>query len=371
MNHRGWRGAMLCAWVSVACFSGALYAAPAVEFPVTEKQIQALGVRLMPLAASGDSSRTVYPANVVLPASSEFVVSAPVEGMINQVLVESGQTVKQGQPLLRLDSPELARLQLELLQAANRAKLTEQTAAREERLFKEGIIPERRQQEAESARRDAAATLSQARAALRVSGMTAPMIERIVRTGKLEDSLTLTARTTGVVTGITTRPGQRVEPASPLLTVAALGKLWLDIQLPPSQAGNIPLNAKVTIPGRDVVARVISIGTVVGGGQTLTVRARVESGTAQLRAGEFVQVALPLMQSAGAWDLPLSAVARQGDQAYVFVRTAKGFVARPIKVVASAGQQVRVQGGLKAGEQVAVSSVVTLKAAWLGESGGE
>jgi multidrug efflux pump subunit AcrA (membrane-fusion protein) len=55
----------------------------------------------------------------------------------------------------------------------------------------------------------------------------------------------------------------------------------------------------------------------------------------------------------------------------VFVRTLDGFEARPVTVSASAGQRVRVQGALKAGDAVAVSGVVALKGAWLNEGGAE
>jgi hypothetical protein len=51
----------------------------------------------------------------------------------------------------------------------------------------------------------------------------------------------------------------------------------------------------------------------------------------------------------------------------VFVRTTAGFEARAVQVAASAGQRVRVQGLLKAGEEVAVSGVVALKGAWLNQ----
>jgi len=67
----------------------------------------------------------------------------------------------------------------------------------------------------------------------------------------------------------------------------------------------------------------------------------------------------------GSWDVPLSAVVHDGKQAYLFVRTADGFEARPVQVAASAGQRVRVQGPVKAGDQIAVSGVVALKGAWI------
>ncbi len=370
MYHRHWRGLVLCATFSTLLSAHVAWAAPAADFAVTEKQIQAMGINLLPLIANIQSGKASYPAKVVLPTNNEWVVSAPVNGLVSEILVEQGQKVNKGQALLRLDSPELARLQLDLLQAQNRAKLTQQTLKREEQLFKEGIIPERRWQEADSAYRDAAAVLTQAKAALVVSGMDKAKVELILRSGNLEQSLVLGARAAGIVTDISARLGMRVESASPLLRLMAGGALLLEVQLPATSAASLTVGTTLTVSGRNASAKVSSISPVVSNGQTVMVRARVDAGIQQLRAGELVQVTLPLA-GASAWDLPLAAIARQGEQAYVFVRTAKGFVSRPVVVVSSGGQQVRVQGALAAGEQVAVSSVVTLKAAWLGESGGE
>lgn len=342
----------------------------ASEFPVTDKQMQAMGIRLVALVADINTGKAAYPAKVVLPTNSEFVVSAPLNGLVTEVLVEPGQAVKKGQGLVRLDSPDLARLQLDALQAANREKLSRQTLKREEQLFKDGIIPERRWQEADSAYRDASAALSQTRAALLVSGMSTAAIDQLIKSGSLEQGLVLGARKSGVVTNVTARPGLRVEAAGPLLTLASVDALGLEVQIPSNQSTQIKVGSKGSVAGRDASAAIVSISPLVGNGQTVMVRARITANAGQLRPGELVQLELPL-PGTNAWDLPLSAVARQGEKAYVFVRTAKGFTARPVTVVGSGGQQVRVQGALKAGEQVAVSSVVTLKAAWMGESGGE
>ena len=88
-----------------------------------------------------------------------------------------------------------------------------------------------------------------------------------------------------------------------------------------------------------------------------------------LRPGEVVQVKVPFAENAAGWALPLPAIARQDDKAYVFVRTEKGFVAQPVNVISSAGQSVQITGNLRAGQQVATGSVIALKAAWLGKSG--
>ena len=102
------------------------------------------------------------------------------------------------------------------------------------------------------------------------------------------------------------------------------------------------------------------------GSQTIAIRAVVETRGAALRAGEMVAVEMPGPTGAG-WDLPLAAVAYDAGQAFVFVRTAQGFVARPVTVAPRGNQGVTVTGPLKSGEQVAVSGVVALKGAWAEE----
>jgi len=64
---------------------------------------------------------------------------------------------------------------------------------------------------------------------------------------------------------------------------------------------------------------------VSSGSQTVVLRAAVEGKTGLVRPGEFVTVELPIVTTQAAtqdsWDVPLSAVAHDGKQAYGFVRT--------------------------------------------------
>ena len=359
----------LSAWaVATLCIlaSTAQAADQSVRFAVPNSQIQALGIQIVPLQSQAGAVKASFPAQVVVPPTAEQVVSSPVAGLVAQLLVQQNQVVRSGDPLVRLVSPELGQLQLQLLQATARATLTRQATRREQALFDEGIIPQRRVQEAQAGLKEAEAALNQAKAALRLSGMSSATIERIADSGKPQDSITLAATQVGVVTEIAVKSGQRVEAATALLHVAQTDSLWLDIQLPVSENANWPAGTKVKVQGRDVTARILSTSpSVSSSSQTVVLRAAVEGRTGQVRPGEFVTVELPVAATQGSWDVPLPAVAHDGNQAYVFVRTSDGFEARPVKVVVSTGQRVRVQGALKAGEQIAVSGVVALKGAWL------
>ncbi|RZI40086.1 efflux RND transporter periplasmic adaptor subunit [Herbaspirillum sp. HC18] len=339
-----------------------------IKFAVANNQIQALGIQTLPLQnQTGDVSAN-FPAQAVVPLNAEQVVSAPVAGMVSQLLVQQNQVVRAGAPLARIVSPELGQLQLQLLQASARATFARQAAQREQQLFDEGIIAQRRVQETQTGLKEADAALNQAKAALRLSGMPSSMIDRVAKSGKPEDSITLAATRAGIVTEISVKPGQRIDAATALLHLAQTDALWLDIQVPATESANWKPGTRVKVQGRNMAARIVSVGsTVAAGSQTVVLRAAVEGKADQIRPGEFVTVELPVSSTQDGWDVPLPAVAHDGDQAYLFVRTADGFEARPVKVTASAGQRVRAQGALKAGEHIAVSGVVALKGAWLDE----
>lgn len=365
MISRKFRAWPLCALLGAAVAGFA--ADPPVRFKVAEKQLQALGIQVAPLTRGGDSVAATVPAQVLISPDREQVVSSPFAGVIVQVLAQLNQPVRQGAGLVRIAGPDLGQQQLQLMQAASRLGLARQSARRERALLDEGIIPQRRVQESQAALNEAEAALAQARASLRLSGMPPATIDRVAASGKLEDSLMLVAPRAGVVTRLDAKPGQRFEAAAPLLQIAEIDKLSLDIQIPATEAARWKPGAKVRVQGREATARVVSSGAIVSpGSQTVMIRAAVDSGAQALRAGESVAVEMPGASGAG-WEVPLAAIAHDGAQAYVFVKIADGFEARPVTTAASASQKARVQGAFQGGEHVAVSGVVALKGAWLEE----
>lgn len=346
------------------------------EFAVTPSQMQGLGITLQRLERPASIQGQAYPARVVLPPSQEQVVSAPLAGLVDRVLVGENDTVKPGQPLLRLISPELGELQLKALEAASKSRLSQKTVQRERMLFTDGIIPERRVQEAEGDAEADRARLQQAEAALRLAGLDATSIKKISVGGTLQDGLTVHAKAAGTVLSLAVKPGQRVAQADALMRLVDTRQLWLDIQLPADRRSQVAVKGgEITVVGRDATAVPMSLGSMVSDGQTITLRAQITKGATLLRPGEYVQAQVPFASGAGgsadseSWPVPVASVVRQDDKAYVFVRTAKGFLAQPITVLNSAGESVQVQGPLKTGQDIAITSVIALKAAWLGKSG--
>ena len=166
-SQRAFRLAVL----AIPCLIAAPLAAQAADsFSVSAAQMQSLGVQLQRIDKSGASLGQSYSARVVLAAGQEQIASAPLSGVIDQLLVAENDVVKIGQPLMRIASPELGELQLKLMEADASSRLSQRTLKRERELFSEGIIPERRVQEAEAAASQDAARKRQAEAALRLAG---------------------------------------------------------------------------------------------------------------------------------------------------------------------------------------------------------
>ena len=337
------------------------------SFEISEQQITALDIQLYRLQSRQQSVQMRFPAQVVVPVDAEQVITAPVAGLITQVLVQPYQKVQTNTPLLRLVSPDLGQLQLSLLQANTQRVLARQTLAREHQLYREGITPERRIQEAQASLSTAEAALNQAKMALRLAGFSPKTLETVLSTGKPQEGLTLTAPQAGVVTNLPARAGQRVDLTTPLIHLAQTEVLWLDIQLPASEHMRWATGTWIDITGYNLKAQITqSSPNVNATNQSLTLRARIEGNTPLLHPGELVSVALPAQTDATGWDAPLTALAYQDQQAYVFLRTATGFEAKPVTLLASSGAWVRIQGSLPPDAQIAASKVVALKGAWLG-----
>jgi multidrug efflux pump subunit AcrA (membrane-fusion protein) len=341
------------------------------DFLVSVAQLQALGVQLQKLGLPIPIEGLSYPAKVVLPPRQESIVSTPVAGVVDQLLVSENESVRLGQPLFRLASPELAELQLKLMEAASKSQLSQKTLARERQLFSEGITPERRVQEAGATAEQDLARVRHAESSLKLAGVDAASVQKIAQGVALQEGLYLRAKTAGIIYAIEVRLGQRVQDAQALARIADTRKLWLDIQIPIDLRSKLALaGGAVRVVDREVAALTSGAGLVASDNQTLSLRAEVTRGVQLLRPGEFVQVRVPFVGGAAGWSVPLQSVVRQGNKAYLFVRTTTGFQATQVTILESAGQSVRVNGKLMAHQEIATASVVALKAAWLDKSGG-
>lgn len=331
-------------------------AAAADGLALQAAQIRALGIETA-TGNSGTGAAGRLPARVQVPNAQMRIVAAPVAGLVAQLAVAPGMTVRRGQPVAQLASPQALELQRDALQAGSQSALLQQNLKRDEALFAEGLIAESRLQATRAAAAQAGAQAEQSRQSLALTGATP---------GKMGGPLTLTAPIDGVVLEQGAQLGQRVEASTPLYTIARLSPLWLEIQAPLELAATLHEGQTLQIAGSGIAGKLIAVGRAVGAAsQTVLLRAEVAKGAESLRPGQVCEVEIaagngPLRR------LPAAALLRIAGKPVVFVQTAGDgqgaqFAIKPVRVVTQGGDGVTVDG-LAAGEPVVVKGGSGLKA---------
>lgn len=337
------------------------------ELKIDAAQIEALGIETAALEARHAGSIQGLPAHVVVPNHQTQVVSAPLPALVERVLVSTEQRVHKGELLARLQSPGLAELQHTFLQASTQLGLARASLERDEKLFAEGIIAESRLLAARSRYTEVSADLAERTQALRVAGMTDAAIRRLRAGQRVGTAIDLRAPFDGVVLEQMAVAGQRLEAAAPVLKIARLDPLWLEIQLPMARLREVRVDAAVSVPAQRASGKVIAIGRSVSrANQTVMVRAQIATGANRLRPGQFVEASVAVAGAGAQWEVPSAALARAKGRTLVFVRSAAGFRAQPVRVINETESQAIVAGDLEPGDRVAVRGVAALKAVLLG-----
>lgn len=348
-------------------------AAAGNDISMTARQSRALGVETVALAAPASAAGNGIPAQVVIPNQQVRIVSAPLAGLVESLAVAVNQPVRKGEMLARLQSPALAELQRDFLQAALQSQLAQNTLNRDEKLYQDGIVAESRYLVARNNSATLAAAASEKRQALRLAGMNDGAIGKLKAGHAIGSALEVVSPLEGVVLEQMVAPGQRVDAAAPLFKVASLTPLWLEIQVPLAHANALQAGAPVRVPAASASGKVISVGRAVSeANQTVMVRAEVSDGAGNLRPGQYVEAVVGLAAGPRQWSVPNAALVRAGNQAYVFVQTPSGYRPQPVQVLGQTPAAVTITGELRGDEKVVAKGTVALKAAWQGlGKGGE
>jgi len=337
------------------------------EIIISSQQQLNLGITVSQLGKNTALSSRHYPAEIVVPIGQERVMSAPQSGLLDMLYVAAGQEVKKGQPVAHLTSPDLVGFQRDYLQALTQKKLADQTLARDQELFKDGIIAQRRYLETQSKFEEASASLAQRKQALRLSGMSDGAINQLQSSSGMSGGITLTAPMDGQVLEQMVTVGQRVDMAMPLYRIGHLNPLWLEIHAPLEGLPFVKLGMPVNVPKLQASGKLIAIVRSVNKtDQTLHLRAEINQGAEKLSPGQFVEAEINLGGTNSHFSVPKSALVRKGPEAWLFVQSVKGFTPVKISVISEQGDEAIIDGNFKGQEKIAVTGTTALKGSWIG-----
>lgn len=335
----------------------------AEDIKLSPAQALQAGILTATLAEQKASASLRLPAQVVVPPAQIEVIAAAVPAMVASLRVAYGDTVKRGQPLLRLQGGQLLELQRDHLSARAQAQLAAENRRRDEALFADGIIAQSRLSTTLAAERQAAALAAEKRRALQLAGIAESALVAELR-----------APFDGVVLEANVQPGQRVDAMTSLLKLGRLAPLWLEIQAAPAQAAGIAAGDGVSIPGCPQMARVILVASQMqAASQSVLIRAELRKPEACIRPFQYVQAEIRPARSLDdkTWRLPASALVRHQGQVWIFVEVSGGFRPVAVKLLDETPETALVAAVLAGETRFAIKGASTLKATWLGLGGGQ
>ena len=295
-------------------------------------------------------------------------VGGRIAGRITRILVTVGDKVTRGQPLMEVESNELGEALAALLSARANLTAAEHHAARETALGQKQLSSAPVVETARANERALSAEMRGAEQRLLAMGLTAAELNSL-KSGDGPRRITLRAPIEGEVVERYAVLGQVVDPTQPILRIADLSRLWVELDLFERDLAHVAIEDGVeilseTYPGRSFHGKVSYVdATVDTSTRTAKVRIEVPNPERLLRPGQFVHARLV---THGTTDIviaiPQKALLQVDGEPAVFVQLGKdSYIPRPVQVGRVAGDVVEIKRGLLEGERLVTEGGFVLK----------
>ena len=298
--------------------------------------VEVAQVSRRPIAASYAGTATLEPL-------AESQVVAKTSGVALEVLVEEGQQVKAGQPLVRLDAD---RARLSVAQAQAQLRKLENNYSRAQQLVAQQLISAG---EVDQMRYD----LENARAQHEMA--------------KLELSYTtVVAPISGVVASRDIKPGNFVQINSPIFRIVDSQRLEATLNVPEREIAKLRPGQQVklvadALPGREFIGSVDRVAPVVDTGTGTFRVVAAFAGDGELQPGMFTRLGINYDQRADALVVPRTALLEDGGEPAVYVVREGKAVRSALKLGYDEAGWVEVREGLQAGDAVVVAGKAALR----------
>ena len=266
-------------------------------------------------------------------------VHTKIQGWIEHLHAGAvGETVRRGDPLLTIYSPELLASQREYLVALDQRS---RVAAAES-----GVVG------------DADRLIESAKRRLLLQDMSEVQIAELATTREAQKIVTLYSPVSGTITARNVSHGERIESATSLLDIADLEQVWVlaeiyESELPFVKDGQEATIALSYLPGRTFSGRVSLVSPLVNAAtRTVQVRVELDNRDLVLRPGMFANVEVRA-DLGRRLSVPTDAVLRSGARNIVFVSPTEGsFEPREVELGLELSDRWEITSGLKEGESV-------------------
>jgi len=273
-------------------------AASEIVVTLTPEAIQRAGIVLAPVSTGRDTSALRLPGVVQPNAYKQVVITPLVGGRVTQVLAELGQSVRRGQPLAEIFSPELAEAETRFVSAGAELDAHERELQRTEKLVEIGSASRQELERLHAEHTAKLTAVQSARSRLELLGLSASAIASLGPGKELGAVTTVSVPIAGVITERTANTGLNVDQTSKLFTVVDLSTVWIVADLYEKdfsrvQAGTSASVTTKAFPDNALHGKVSYIDSQVNP-ETRTAKLRVEVSNPkqELRLGMLADVSI-------------------------------------------------------------------------------
>ncbi len=307
-----------------------------------------------PVQLTSIRRQVTAPASVEADPARYARILPPLNGRVLKLFVHPGDSVKKGDELLLLDSPDFGGAEADYSRARTALTQAEHSLERQQDLAAHGIVGQREVEQAKTDRDSALSDFNRTKDRLRLLGMDpdkttlgSPLIVRSPLTGKVLDILAATGEF-------------RNDPTAPLMTVADLSDIWVTANVQEKDIhfvhrGDPAVATFAAYPTESFGGRVLFVADVLDPDtRTAKVRIAYSNRDGRLRPAMFATVTLKT------WDtkeltVATTALVLAGDKTTVFVQVSPNtFEQRPVGTGEQIGQRTVIKDGLQIGEKVLI-----------------
>ena len=328
-----------------------------------------------------DISFAITAAGEIGPAD-QVSVRPEINGKIAELPVDIGDPVKKGQLLCRLDDTDLqtekvtqlsqvagAKLQIEA--ASLQVEKTDREFKRNDSLFKNSLVA---QDIFDNARTDfqvAKNSLQLAKNALERAESALKQVDDKLAKTRIEAPFDCTVLTRPVSLGQTVSGSGGFNSGTEILSVANLNDMIITAHINQADVTRMKNGQAVevqveSVPGlkmKALVERIAPQAVIKNGIKGFAARIAIKELDARVRPGMTSILSIPVASVENALSVPLSAVFTERGERYVYVKREEEFEKRPVQIGISDLSFAEVQGGLQAGDVVALELPTNIKKA--------
>ncbi len=341
--------------------AGARAATQPAHVTMDDGQVKASAIDVQVAGPARIHSFAQFPGEIQLNDDRTVHVVPRVAGIVESVLVSTGQPVKKGQLLAVLSSQLVSEQRSNLQMAERRLEHASSILEREKRLWEQKISAEQDYLQAQHSVQEAEIDLENAQQKLAALG-----VGKGGSKSAAMNRFELRAAYDGLVVERSLSIGEAVKEDTPIFTIADMSTVWAEAHIPAKDLPLFRVGDKVTLRATAFDAQttgtVAFLGALVGE-QTRMAKARilVANPKGSWRPGLFVNIEVQATDVEVPVTVQTEALQTLGTHQVVFVRDGQKFVAHPVVLGRADGSHVEVVQGLSAGARYAARNSYIIK----------